>query len=218
VKRDSRLIRGCVGLMVLGIWLMAGPDGRAQQPLQVPEKAIWEGDIGNGFRPGVQTLTLEAGADYGVAAFGSRDAHHLALVSVSYGHMLGGVAGEDHWYRGNFEWRAELFGGMQFSPDDTWLVGLTPHLRYNFATRTRWVPFLDVGAGVTATGIGPPDLSNTFEFNLQCGIGVHWFLRNNLALTAEARYIHVSCARMSHPNLGVNGVLGMIGLTWFFSK
>ena len=89
MKRDSRLIRGCVGLMVLGIWLMAGPDGRAQQPLQVPEKAIWEGDIGNGFRPGVQTLTLEAGADYGVAFDGDAD---RAIFVASSGKIVDGDA------------------------------------------------------------------------------------------------------------------------------
>src|SRR6267142_1796263 len=97
-----------------------------------------------------------------------------------------------------------------------WLVGLTPHLRYNFATGTRWIPFLDGGAGVTATGIGPPDLSGIFEFNLQVGAGVQWFLRENVALSLEARHVHWSCAGISKPNLGLNGVTGMLGLTFFF--
>jgi hypothetical protein len=216
LKRNRQSIPEHLGLAVFGLWLLAGPGGWAQQPVPVPDKAIWESEAGGGFEPGVHTLTLEAGGAYGVAAFGSRQAHHLALGSVSYGHMLGGVVNEDHWYRGNFEWRAELFGAKQFSPDAGWLVGLTAHLRYNLATRTRCVPFLDVGAGVGATGIGAPDLSNTFEFNLQAGIGVHWFVRHNLAMTAEARFLHVSCAGISHPNLGVNGVMGMIGLTRFF--
>ncbi len=84
--------------------------------------------------------------------------------------------GQGHWYRGNLEGRLELFGGGQYSSETDWLVGLTHHLRYNFAIGTRWIPFFDVGAGVTATGIGPPDLSGTFEFNLQVGPGVHWFV------------------------------------------
>jgi hypothetical protein len=32
----------------------------------------------------------------------------------------------------------------------------------------------------------------------------------------EARYLHVSDAGISSPNFGLNGVMGMIGLTWFF--
>lgn len=189
--------------------------------LSEPKPTIWEDGVGSGFVRSAQNITVEAGAAFGLAAFGSQQAHDLALLSVSYGHMLGGVKGADHWYRGNFEGRLELFGGMQYHPDvdtDGWLVGLTPHLRYNFATGTRWVPFVDGGAGVTAMGIGPPDVSGTFEFNLQASTGVRWFLRDNVALTTEVRYIHFSCAGMHHPNLGINNVAFMFGVSWFFGK
>ncbi len=33
------------------------------------------------------------------------------------------------------------------------------------------------------------DLSHTFEFNLQAAAGVRWFLKDNVALTIEARYL-----------------------------
>jgi hypothetical protein len=177
---------------------------------------IWQAGVGEGFRSSVETFSTEAGVAVGMAAFGSRQAHDLALTSLSYGHMWGPMLGEGHWYRGNFELRIELLGGAQYSPSSDWLVGLTPHLRYHFATGTRWIPFVDGGAGVTAMGIGPPDVSGTFEFNLQAGAGVHWFLRDNLALTGEVRYIHFSCAGTHQPNLGINNVAAMIGLTWFF--
>jgi lipid A 3-O-deacylase len=75
---------------------------------------------------------------------------------------------------------------------------------------------VDGGAGVTATSIGPPDLSHTFEFNLQAAAGVRWFLRDNLALGLEVRYLHLSCAGMYSPNLGLNNVNGMLGISWFF--
>jgi len=202
------------------------PPSAATNSVAVPESrpptsTIWQDGIGSGFLRSAQDFTVEAGAAAGMATFGSRQAHDLGLLSASYGHMLSGVIGGDHWYRGNLEGRVELFGGMQFHPEvDTrgWLVGLTPHLRYNFATGTRWIPFVDGGAGVTATGIGRPDLSGTFEFNLQPGLGVHWFMCDNLALTSEVRYMHLSCAGMNHPNLGVNNVIGMVGVTWFFGK
>jgi hypothetical protein len=118
--------------------------------------------------------------------------------------------------RGNWEVRAEIFGGGQFSPKDALLVGLTPHLRYDFATGTRWVPFFDLGAGVTASGIGPPDQSGVFEFNTQGSIGSHFFICNNIALTAEVGYLHMSCAGIHSPNLGVNTIKTMLGATWFF--
>jgi opacity protein-like surface antigen len=178
--------------------------------------SIWERGVGEGFRSTTESISLSAGATYGLAAFGGVEAHDLALISLTYGHMLGHVLGEGHWYRGNPEFRLELFTGAQFSPSSEWLVGLTPHLRYNFATGIRWIPFIDGGAGVTGTGIGPPDLSGTFEFNLQAGAGVQWFLKDNVALSLEARYLHMSCAGINHPNLGLNGVTGLLGLTYFF--
>lgn len=189
--------------------------------LSPPKSSVWQNGVGNGFLRSAQDFTLEAGVAAGMASFGSHQAHDLAIQSASYGRMLSGVIGADHWYRGNVEARLELFGGMQFRPEvdtDGWFVGLTPHLRYNFATGTRWVPFVDAGAGVTAMGIGPPDVSGTFEFNLQAAAGVHCFLLDNLALTTDIRYYHYSCAGIHQPNSGINNVAFMLGVTWFFGK
>jgi hypothetical protein len=176
----------------------------------------WEAALGEGFRSDAQSLSLAAGANLGFATFGSHEAHDLALVNLTYGHMLSGVTGKGHWWRGNPEFRVELFTGAQFSPRSEWLVGLTPHLRYNFATGSRWIPFMDAGAGVTATGIGQPDLSGTFEFNLQVGGGVMWFLNETMAVTLDAHYVHWSCAGLHKPNLGLNGITGTISVTFFF--
>jgi hypothetical protein len=187
-----------------------------QGKLESERTSIWEGGVGEGFRSQAQSFNVSAGATYGIAAFGSLEAHDLALVSLTYGHMLTGTLGVGHWYRGNPEIRFEVFTGAQFAPSSEWFVGLTPHLRYNFATGTPWIPFLDIGTGVTATGIGPPDLSGTFEFNLQAGTGVQWFIKENVALSLEARYVHWSCAGIHHPNLGLNGVTGMLGIAFFF--
>ncbi len=193
----------------------------ATPELSPPKSTIWRDGVGSGFLGSTKDITIEAGAAAGMARLGSHQAHDLALLSASYGHMLGGVVGQDHWYRGNFEGRMELFGGMQYHPSvdtDGWLIGLTPHLRYNFATGSRWVPFMDGGAGVTAMGISRPDVSGTFEFNLQASAGVHWFLRDDLALTSDVRYTHYSCAGIHAPNSGINTVSFMLGVTWFFGK
>jgi len=184
--------------------------------LSLQSTGIWHGDVGDGFRSSAQTFSIETAVALGVQAFGGQQVHDIALVSFSYGHMLGNVVAGDHWYRGNWEGRLELFSGGQFSPESDPLVGIAPHLRYDFATGTRWVPFADLGAGVTASGIGPPDQSGTFEFNLQANIGAHWFVRDDLALTFEIGYLHMSCAGLHDPNLGVNTIKGMLGLTWFF--
>ena len=79
----------------------------ALEPTRSP---LWKNAIGQGFRRSVWTLSLEVGAGGGLATYGSRPAHDLALLSLAGGRR-GRTRGEGHWYRGNWELRAELFGG-----------------------------------------------------------------------------------------------------------
>jgi len=152
------------------------------------------------------------GAGFGVSAMGSTEAHHLTAATLHVGKLL---ESERPFLR-HVELAGELWSGAQYHPDTAYLVGLTPVVRYHFLPGSRLDPFLDGGAGVTATDIGHPDLSTTFEFNLQAGFGFHWVLRKNMAITFDARYIHLSNARIDTPNLGVNAFLFSSGLTWFF--
>jgi len=228
-SETSRLWRvgGLLSSLLVGAWAANQADAAAGQPglsstdagwgsVESVPPGIWENGVGEGFRSGTRSFSFSAGGLAGLRAFGAVEVHDLVLVNFEYGRMLGPVRGEGHWYRGNPEFRVELFTGAQVSPSVDWLVGLTPHIRYDFATGTRWVPFVDVGAGVTATGIGPPDLSGTFEFNLQAGGGVYWLLKDDVALDLEVHCVHWSCAGISEPNLGLNGIQFMAGLTIFF--
>ena len=117
---------------------------------------IWVGGVGGRFRAETQTLNFSAGATYGMLVLGGEERHHLVPITVSYGRMVRGVKGGDHWYRGNWEVRAELFGGPQVNLETDWTIGVAPHLRYHFATGTRWIPYADVGAGITLTEIRAP--------------------------------------------------------------
>ncbi len=228
---NSQILRGrAVGLTIIWtavtIWSATGlaqtqsasgsSSSLTETNLESPNSSIWQNGIGEGFKAGIQSVGIEAGAGYGLKILGSRQYHDLALTSLYYGYMLSPVEGEGHWYQGNWEFRGELLGGAQFSPTRDWLIGITPHLRYNFATGTRWVPFVDLGAGVSATSIGPPDLAHYFEFNLQAAAGVRWFIRDDVALSLELRYLHMSCAGINRPNLGLNNGNLMAGVTWFF--
>lgn len=152
------------------------------------------------------------GAGFGVKAMGSCEAHHLALATLHVGKLLH----SENPFLQHVELAGEFWSGAQYHPETAYLVGLTPVIRYHFRPGLRLDPFIDAGAGVTATDIGRPDLSTTFEFNLQAGAGFHWILRKNLAFTFDARYIHLSNAHIDTPNLGVNTFLFSGGLTWFF--
>ena len=156
------------------------PASDQTQALAAPAR-IWQGEVGDGFQSTVQTFSIETAVVLGVQAFGGQQVHDLALLSLSYGHMLGNVVGGDHWYRGNWEGRLELFGGGQFSPVADPLVGLTPHIRYDFATGSRWVPFFDLGGGVTASG----------ELQTRAGL---------LSLTSRRISAHISFCEITLPS------------------
>jgi lipid A 3-O-deacylase len=156
-------------------------------------RSIWKDGVGNGFREDTFDAGFALGAGFGTKVFGSSQTHDLALASGSFGWVFTDVVAEDKWWRGNWEWLNELFSGGQFNDKSRYFVGAMTGLRYNFATGTRWVPFVDGGVGLSGTDMGRPDLGQPFEFNVQAGVG-----------------------GMSDVNKGVNTQMFEGGITWFF--
>lgn len=154
------------------------------------------------------------GGGFGARILGSTERHDLAISTLHIGKLLVSDPLTSRSFLHHIELAGALWSGAQFHPESAYLVGLTPTVRYHFLPGARLSPFVDAGAGVTATDIGHPDLSTAFEFNLQAGAGLHWFWRQNVALTFETRYIHLSNAGLDTPNLGVNSFLFSGGLTW----
>jgi hypothetical protein len=89
-------------------------------------------------------------------------------------------------------------------------------LRYNFVAAGRFVPFGDGGAGVSYTTIAGRDLSDGLQFNLLGGVGAHYFLRADMALTLQFRWLHLSNAGLNHPNSGLDSQTVVTGLSRFY--
>jgi len=177
---------------------------------------IWRDGVGNGFREDTFDAGFSLGAGFGTRILGSRQAHDLALASVSFGWVFTDVVAPDKWWRGNWEWLNEVFSGAQVNHDNHYFVGGTTGLRYSFATGTRWVPFIDGGVGLSGTDIDSPDLKGIFQFNVQVGVGTHYFLRDDTAVTLQYRWLHFSDGGTTAVNHGTNTEMFEAGLTWFF--
>ena len=215
-----RLARLAFGL-VLCAALNLTPVLRAQTltadlVLQKDPPSIWKDGIGNGFREDTFHAGLALGAGFGLEAFGSTKDHDLAVAAANFGWIFTDVVCPDKWYRGNWEWITVLYGGGQYDPKSAYFTGGTMGLVYNFATGTRWVPFVEGGLGLVGTDIGRPDLSNSFEFNVEVAGGTHYFFCKEVAATAACYWNHFSDAGMTHPNHGTNTQMFLAGLTWFF--
>jgi opacity protein-like surface antigen len=203
-------------LMIIGLPPAWAQSGEPELKLNLTPETIWVDGVGSGFRKGTFQMGGTVGAGFGIRVFGTAVAHDLALASVNLGWVFTDVMASDKWYRGNLELLVELFGGEQFKPNDRYFIGLTPLIRYNFATGSRLVPFVDAGAGVSSTNIDGPDLTGNFQFNIQVGAGIHYFLSDRTALTVQYRWLHFSNAHTQLPNNGTNTQMFHVGVSWFF--
>jgi opacity protein-like surface antigen len=222
LMRSGTDIPSLFARMALGIalYLSLSPALHAQTltaelSLQPNPLTIWKEGIGSGFREDTFDGGFSLGCGFGTRVVGSPQAHDLFLGSGSFGWVFSDFCAPDKWWRGNWEWLNELFSGVQVSGVNRYVVGWTTGLRYSFATGTRSVPFIDGGVGLSGTDIGRPDLGQPFEFNVQVGIGTHYFFRENVALTLQYRWLHFSDGGISDVNRGVNTQMLEGGLTWF---
>jgi len=190
--------------------------GEAESEEAPTPKTIWMDRMGNGFRKDTYQVEGILGAGIGTRVFGTRLTHDLAMGAFHAGWVFTDVIAPDKWYRGNLELLVEVFGGAQFHPNGAYFVGLAPLLRYNLATGSRWVPFVNGGCGLSATNIDDGDISGTFQFNVQLGAGTHYFLTDRTALTIQYRWLHFSSAGIQEPNYGTNTQMFLIGASWFF--
>ena len=204
--------------ILLSLWMgMSAPAQSTFEDtshLQPGSTDLWRDGVGSGFNSYTYLVGAMAGAGAGVQAFGSTKDHDIAMANVNAAWIFPELW-PHRWFGGNVELRGELFGGNQFSPDDRYLTGFTAMLRYDFMTHTRWVPFLDAAVGCTSTDIGRPDLGQNFEFNLQGGFGTYYFIRDDLALSVEWRWLHLSDAGSTTLNCGTNTQMIDLGITWF---
>jgi lipid A 3-O-deacylase len=199
-------IRGRAGGWFL-LWSVAAI-AEAEQP-------IWPRGIGNGFSDDTYHAGISLGGGLGAEIFGGQREHDLLLGQLNTGWIFTDIVASDRWWGGNWELRGEAFGGAQVEPS-RYLAGITPALRYHFATGTRTVPFIQGGAGVSVTDIRQRDLSTTFEFNLMIGAGANYFFTEQSSIGLEYRLFHLSNAGIELPNTGLNTHLIMLGFSrWF---
>lgn len=184
-------------------------------------QSVYAADLKSGsFHPFTRNSFIagvSAGVGFGASILGSQERHDLALAYGHIGRIMTGTLAESSSYAGNLALFGEVFGGVQYDPEDAYLAGLTFGPRYYFKGLERLKPFVDAGAGVSITDIGEPDLSTTFQFNLSLSAGIFYFLRDDFAVSFQMRGIHLSNAYIEEPNNGVNTLLFLIGLNWVYT-
>ena len=121
------------------------------------------------------------------------------------------------WTSGNVEVLIEPLAAHYYQPFSASAFGGSLMVKYNFLDFGRWMPFWDGGAGMLWTDLGPriPEQSTQFNFVLQTGPGVSYFVTENTAVTVGIRFHHISNAGIGERNIGLNGCLFNVGISFF---
>jgi hypothetical protein len=144
-------------------------------------------------------------------------------VDVRVGVLIDCLTCETGCCRGGTEFILDLTVDPVIKGPGSILGGPSALLRYNFVQeKSRLIPYIQGGGGIVFNDIYKDKTQRAVgqaeEFLLQAGIGLHYLVRPNLSIDAEADFAHVSNAGMSRRNAGLNATGGMIGITYYFHK
>ena len=108
---------------------------------------------------------------------------------------------------------------LVFQPANTaYGVGVNPlGLKWNFATRGRAVPYLELGGGTLFTTHEVPTGTSSVNFTSGGALGMH-LLGDDHNWSLELRYLHISNAGLAVPNPGINTIQVRVGVGAFRSE
>jgi Lipid A 3-O-deacylase (PagL) len=129
----------------------------------------------------------------------------------------------DRLLRGSFESILQIDTLPVVHGQASIVIGASCLLRYNFHTDrcSRLVCYLQTGGGGMYTDAylhHSMVLSSGFEFIINWGGGLNFLLTDRLALMAEWSYLHFSNGGMVLPNISVNQIGVLVGLTYYFGR
>lgn len=186
----------------------SSPVEQGEKPTLHPEE---------GFQSGTWHLGVKTGGTDTVKIFANR-APDVQFVPLFF--QIGYTVTDVHGpfpVRGSLEVIFQPTFLITTSPDTEFGEGASLLFRYNFVTGTRWVPFFEVGVGILHWDLHiPRDLDSQFNFTILGGPGMNYFLTDNLAVTGQVGLHHISNAGRRSPNVGVNSVMYLLGVSYYF--
>jgi Lipid A 3-O-deacylase (PagL) len=171
----------------------------------------------------VRAQSIRAGAlEWTVAVGGGAGLSGGDVETVTSVHLLPHlgyfVTGEvgDGGLRGNFEIIVEPMLIYLDASNSATVFGGAALARWVYATSSRVRPYLEAGGGVVGGQVDLRQTSCDVNFILEGGGGAMVFLAERVALTLGARLHHVSNGGRCSHNQGINSVVGIVGITYFF--
>lgn len=146
-------------------------------------------------------------------------------LNVRLQRVVRGNNGERRWFKGSTEVVVELTNMPIVNGSGNFLIGSTISGRYNFSyTRRRIIPYVQFGGGVSYSdswtgGAAATNLTSGFNFIIHAAYGSKFFINNRWSFDQETSFYHFSNSGIGGgPNVGVNGITGLFGLTYYFNR
>jgi lipid A 3-O-deacylase len=180
---------------------------------------FWASLSGAQSRPEDGGHELEIWTGGGPSVAGGTSDSGVWNAGVRYGWILTRPHGPG-FLKGRFEYALDAVPVfMVFQPANTaYGAGFNPLvLKWNFATRGRVVPYLELSGGVLYSNHDVPDRSNNLNFTPSAAFGTH-ILRGQYNWSVEIRYLHISNAGLDSHNSGLNTVQVGLGIGRFFKQ
>ena len=150
---------------------------------------------------------------------GSASSTGVWNVGLRYGWILTRPHGPG-FLNGRFEYALDavpMF--LVFQPANTaYGAGVNPlNLKWNFATRGRVAPYVELSGGTLFTNHDVPFGTSRINFTSSAALGAH-FLGESRNWSLEVRYMHISNAGLEVLNPGINTVQVRVGIGKFFAN
>ena len=118
--------------------------------------------------------------------------------------------------QGMIEFIVEPFMNPVFSPDSNVEVGCGLFLKYAHPISSCISPYIEAGTGPLYTTQDLKSQATRWNFLSQCGVGVHYFFRDDASLNIGYRIGHFSNAGLEHPNSGVDVHSFLVGFSFYY--
>src|ERR1700746_4213236 len=97
-------------------------------------------------------------------------------------------------------------------------AGFNPlNLKWDFATRERIVPYVELSGGALFTNHNVPAGTSTINFTPSAALGTH-FLGDSRNWAVELRYMHISNAGLERRNPGINTLQVRLAIGKFLNR
>lgn len=118
--------------------------------------------------------------------------------------------------QGRLEFLVEPFATTIISPEKNVEIGSNFLIKYVFPLSDVIQPYFKGGLGTLYMSQKTNEQSTQYNFLPQAGVGFHFFVQDDAALSVEYRYRHLSNNSFGSRNGGIDANMALAGVSFFF--